>query len=113
MAQPRDVVEHLHGQGPAAQHAAAVLGHLLVPEGQLAGVATFVAQPLEQRVALCEGLVVFGQRAAVGRVDLAEGDVEVAAALARRAGNQADIFGQEQDDAQPADQVEPPLRARR
>ena len=76
-----DAVEIVHRLGAAVQQHAAVLGHLAVPERKLSGVAALVAQPPQEGVALGQHLLVFAQRAAIAGRDLAQGDVEVAAAL--------------------------------
>ena len=88
----------------------------LVPERQLRvhgrrmGVDPLVAQIAQQPVTLCHHLLEGRQRAAVGAVDLAQGNVQVAAALAGGAVHQPDIFGQEEHGADEAHEIEPPPR---
>ena len=102
----REAIEVVDRLGAAVEQHAAVLGHLAVPERELAGIAALVAQPAQERVALGQHLLVLAQRAAVAGRDLAQGDVEVAAALRRRARHQADVLGQKEHDPQPSHQVQ-------
>ncbi len=93
------------GQGPAADQRGAVLGQFLVPEGELRSVVALFAELLEQRIALCQDLAVFGQRLGVGRVGLGQRRIKVRAALGRRAFEDAQILRQEEHGVQPAGQV--------
>ena len=89
---------------------AAVLGQVRVPEGELSRITALISQPAQQRVPLRHDAVVLAQRSAIAGRDLAEGDVQIAAALRWRAGDQADILRQEEHHAQMAHQVDPAFR---
>ena len=106
----RDAIQVVDRLGATVEQHAAMLGHLAVPERELAGIAALVAQPAQQRVALGQHLLVLAQRAAIAGRDLAQGDVQIAAALRRRTVHQADVLRQEEHHPQPPHQVEAALR---
>ena len=80
-----DPIQRLDGLAALLEDQAAVFGQLRVPEIQLRAVAAAVTQPSQQGVALADCPVVLAQRAAVGRRYLAQGNIQVAASLRRRA----------------------------
>jgi hypothetical protein len=84
----------------------ALLGHLLIPEVQLGRVAALLAQSLEQGISLGNGAVVLAQRPGVGVSDLAQGNVQVAPALARGPRHQVNVLRHKKYHAQPPDQVQ-------
>ena len=63
------------------------------------------AQPLEQTITLGEHFVIFCQRLQITAVDLAQRNIQIAAALAGATINQFNIFWQKEHGAQQAHQI--------
>ncbi len=118
MAQVGRLLQLQHKGVAAHDHGRAMLHQPLVPEGKLGihgrgvGIHAALTQAAQQAVALRHHLLEGRKRPAVGAVDLAQGNVEIAAALARCTAHQADIFRQKEHSAHQAHEVQPaPRRA--
>ena len=93
------------GGGAGGPDAAGLARQERVPLGELGRCATPVGDAAQQRVALADGALVARERDGVGAIGLADGEIEVAAAQARLAGQQLEIERAEEHGADRAERL--------
>ena len=93
------------GSGPGGYDRGTGFDQLLVPEAELAGRGPTLADRLSSGVAVLKHSRVPQQLPHQGSVDLGEREVQVATAQRRRAVDQFDVLGLEEDGLDLADQV--------
>src|SRR5262249_36819553 len=95
---------------PGEHQRGSELGELLVPVGQRVLALLAVADAAQQGRALRDDLLILAERATVRRMDLAEGEVEEAAALGRRAYYEVEVGRREDDHRDLPEQIHRPVR---